>query len=147
MNKWQKDDRETDATEDEEDSARDPANLGDRKGCGERSDDVSGEQEENGHPGSYSKCAGCLRSLVLIWGHRREVPWFICYPVCLVLRSELGVNLNIGIWVVRKDFLAAIFFFSLQRRVKKVILEDDIRMRRWEDSDARGGFGIHRGRV
>ena len=96
MNKWQSDDRETNATDDEEDNARDPANLGDREGCGERPDDVSGEQEENGHPRNYPKCAGCLCALLLIWGHGWEVSWFLCYPVSLALRGGQGVNLDIG---------------------------------------------------
>jgi hypothetical protein len=58
--------------------------------------------------------------------------------------SPKRTGCQLGYWFLSwaKRLSGRHFFFSLQHRVKKVILEDDIRMRRWRNSNVRGGFRI-----
>ena len=125
MNKRWSDDQETNATECENDSARDPANLGHCVGYKDRPRHVSGKQVKNGDPRSYSKGASCLHSFLFIWGQWRKLLWFLS-------------NLR-GFWV---DFPATILL-SLQCRIEEVILKDKLGIRRVRESNIIQGLWIH----
>ena len=127
LNKRRSDDQGTDATECEQDSARDPANLGYCVGYKDRPGHVSGKQEENGNPRSYSKGASCLHSFLFIWGQWQKPPWLLNNLYGFRVDSPTAIRL------------------SLQRRMEEVILKDNLGIRRVREHNILQGVGIHWG--